>query len=84
MNALIVLPVRAQPRRKGKIAMKEWFQSRQDKRVTVETLLPDEKGGSYTGTVAWVGDDAVVIQLPSQQRLINFRAIESAADAQAF
>jgi ribosome maturation factor RimP len=84
MNALIVLPVRAHPRRKGKVAMKEWFQSRQDKRVTVETLLPDEKGGSYTGTVAWVGDDAVVIQLPSQQRLIAFHAIESAVDAQAF
>lgn len=64
--------------------MKEWFQSRQDKRVTVDTLLPDEKGGSYTGMVAWVGDDAVVIQLASQQRLISFHAIESAVDAQAF
>ena len=69
---------------KGQSEMKEWFQSRQDKRVTVETLLPDEKGGSYTGTVAWVGDDAVVIQTPSQQRLIAFHAIESAADAQTF
>ena len=69
---------------KGQSDMKEWFQSRQEKRVTVETLLPDEKGGSYTGTVAWVSDDAVVLQLPNQSRLIAFHAIESASDAQSF
>ena len=61
--------------------MKEWFQSRQEKRVTVETLLPDEKGGSYTGTVAWVSDDAVVLQLPNQSRLIAFRFSTSPREA---
>ncbi|HZC04209.1 MAG TPA: hypothetical protein VE338_01070 [Ktedonobacterales bacterium] len=64
--------------------MKEWFETRQGKRVTVETLLPGDKGGSYTGTVAWVGADAVVLQMPNLTRLIAFAAIESATDVQAF
>ncbi len=64
--------------------MKDWFSERQGKRVTIETLLPGEKGGSYTGVVAAVSDDAVVLQLPNVTRLIAFRAIESATEALAF
>lgn len=64
--------------------MREWFTERQGKRVTVETLLPGEKGGSYTGVVASVSSDAVVLQLPNVTRLIAFHAIESATEAQAF
>jgi hypothetical protein len=64
--------------------MREWFQQRQDKRVTIETLLPGEKGGSYTGVVAWVGADALVLQLANLTRLIPFHAIESATDTQSF
>ena len=64
--------------------MKDWFLERQGKRVTIETLLPGDKGGSYTGVVAAVSDDAVVIQLPNLNRLIAFSAIESATEMQAF
>ena len=64
--------------------MREWFQQRQDKRVTIETLLPSEKGGSYTGVVAWVGADALILQLANLTRLIPFHAIESVTDAQSF
>lgn len=64
--------------------MKQWFETRQGKRVVIETLIHGEKGGSYSGTVTWVGDDAVVLQLANQERLITFHAIESAIDAQQF
>lgn len=64
--------------------MKDWFSERQGKRVTIETLLPGEKGGSYTGVVAAVSDDAVILQLPNATRLIAFRAIESAIEALTF
>lgn len=64
--------------------MKDWFLERQGKRVTIETLLPGDKGGSYTGVVAAVSDDAVVIQLPNLSRVIAFSAIESATEMQAF
>jgi ribosome maturation factor RimP len=64
--------------------MKDWFLERQGKRVTVETLLSSDKGGSYTGIVSSVSDDAVVLQLPNISRLISFAAIESATEMQAF
>ncbi len=69
---------------KGGIGMKEWFEARQGKRVVIDTMIPGEKGGSYSGTVAWVGEDAVVLQLANLSRLIAFHAIESAMDAQEF
>jgi len=64
--------------------MKAWFLERQGKRVTIETMLPGDKGGSYSGIVTAVSDDAVVLQLPNLSRLIAFSAIESATDMQAF
>jgi ribosome maturation factor RimP len=64
--------------------MREWFLARQGKRVTIETLMPGDKGGSYSGVVAAVGADAVVLQLPNVTRLIAFHAIESATDMQNF
>ncbi len=64
--------------------MKTWFLERQGKRVTVETLLPLEKGGTYTGVVAVVSDDAVVLQMANLSRLIAFNAIESATEMQGF
>lgn len=64
--------------------MKDWFLERQGKRVTIETILPGDKGGSYSGVVATVSDDAVVLQLPNLSRLIAFSAIESATDMQTF
>lgn len=64
--------------------MKQWFEARQGKRVVIDTMAPSETGGSYSGTVSWVGDDAVVLQLNNQTRLVAFHAIESAIDAQEF
>ena len=64
--------------------MKDWFQERVGKRITIDTLLPMERGGSYTGVVASVSDDAVVLQLPNVVRIITFSAIESAAELQSF
>lgn len=64
--------------------MRDWFLERQGKRVTIETMLPGEKGGSYTGTITSVADDAVVLQLPNITRLIAFAAIESATETQSF
>ena len=64
--------------------MKAWFLERQGKRVTVETLLPLEKGGTYTGVVAVVSDDAVILQMANLSRLIAFTAIESATEMQGF
>lgn len=64
--------------------MRDWFLERQGKRVTIETMLPSEKGGSYTGTITSVADDAVVLQLPNITRLIAFAAIESATETQSF
>lgn len=64
--------------------MKEWFEARMQKRVTIETVLAADKGGSHSGVVIWVGDDAVVLQLPNLTRLIAFAAIESAVEGQAF
>ena len=64
--------------------MKAWFLERQGKRVTVETLLLGDKGGSYSGIVSAVSDDAVVLQLPNVTRIIAFSAIESATEMQSF
>lgn len=64
--------------------MRDWFQERLGKRISIDTLLPMEKGGSYTGVVLSVSDDAVVLQLPNIQRLIAFSAIESAVEVQNF
>ncbi|HEX8997103.1 MAG TPA: hypothetical protein VF812_13830 [Ktedonobacterales bacterium] len=64
--------------------MRDWFLERQGKRVTIETMLPGDKGGSYTGVVLSVTDDAVVLQLPNITRLIAFGAIESATESQSF
>lgn len=63
--------------------MQDWFQEHMGKRVSIDTLMPLDKGGSYTGTVASVSADAVVLQLPNIQRLIAFSAIESAVEVQA-
>ena len=64
--------------------MKEWFQERVGKRIAIDTLLPVERGGSYSGVVLSVSDDAVVLQLPNVTRIIAFAAIESAAEMQSF
>lgn len=54
--------------------MKDWFLERQGERGAVESLLPGEKGGSYPDLIAGVSDDAVVLQLPTLNRLIAFHA----------
>lgn len=64
--------------------MKEWFQERVGKRISVDTLLPSERGSSYTGIVLSVSDDAVVLQLPNIVRLIAYTAIVSAVEPQEF